>query len=65
MEIRLDLLKIKEEGQAVKSVDERNWGYEDKKNHRPNHALLICQKFFWIGYPPIIKQFKLPEEATL
>ena len=31
MEIRLDLLKIKEEGQAVKPVDERNWGYEEEK----------------------------------
>ena len=31
MEIRLDLLTIKEEGQAVKVVDVWNWGYEEKK----------------------------------
>ena len=31
MEIRLDLLKIKEEGEAVKPINKQNWGYEEKK----------------------------------
>ena len=32
MEKRLDLLKIKEEGQAVKPINKQNWGYEEKKS---------------------------------